>query len=72
MGTLQDTGSETNGERAGRERQRSIDAVATFVALIHAYERGELAAAAAAQAELDRLGVAVRFGRHRHKGAASV
>ena len=41
-------------------RQQTIDAVATFTALMHAYERGELSRAADAQAELARLGVVVR------------
>ncbi len=44
-------------------RQRTIAAVATFTALMHAYERGELSTAAGAQAELARLGVVVRFAR---------
>lgn len=46
-----------------KTRERSIAAVATFSALMHHYERGELAAAADAQDELERLGVRVRFVR---------
>ena len=46
-------------------RQHTIAAVATFTMLMHAYERGELATAADAQAELNRLGVIVRFASSR-------
>ena len=50
-------------------RRRTIDVVATFTALMHAYERRELAAAADAQAELARLGIVVRFGRPKARDA---
>ena len=46
-------------------RQRTIEAVATFTALVHAHERGELANADDAQRALDRLGIAVRFTFHK-------
>lgn len=42
-------------------RQRTIETVATFTALMHAHERGELAKADDAQRKLDRLGIVVRF-----------
>lgn len=42
-------------------RKRSIDAVAVFTTLMHAYERGEIAKATDAQTELRRLGVTVRI-----------
>ena len=45
----------------GRRREATISVVATFTAFMHAYERGELAKAANAQAELEQLGVVVRF-----------
>lgn len=43
------------------ERQRSIEAVAQFLAMVHATEGGELAAAADAQRRLEQLGYRVRF-----------
>ena len=42
-------------------RRQTIEAVATFSALMHADERGEVLKAEAAQRDLDRLGVVVRF-----------
>lgn len=42
------------------QRQRSVEAVATFAAMMHAYERGELAVAAQARRDLERLGVAIQ------------
>lgn len=42
-------------------RRRTIEAVATFTALMHADERGELTKADDAQRTLDRLGIVVRF-----------
>jgi hypothetical protein len=56
-----DRGSKPPDER----RQRTIEAVATFVALMHAHERGESAKAANAERTLERLGIAVRFGFHK-------
>lgn len=53
----------TTGNKSTEGRQRTIAAVATFTTLMHAYERGELATAAEAQAELKRLGVIVRLTR---------
>lgn len=44
-------------------RQRAIRAVATFVALIHANEKGDVQRTQAAQAELKRLGVRVGFAK---------
>jgi len=44
-------------------RQRSIDTVATFVALMHADERGERSRVEESLRALDRLGVVVRFAR---------
>lgn len=44
-----------------RQRRRAVDCVATFVALIHAHERGDRRESDEAHAELERLGVAVRF-----------
>jgi hypothetical protein len=49
-------------------RRQTIEAVATFTALMHAYERGELQAAAQAQVELAQLGVIVRFVRSKTGG----
>ena len=49
-----------NRMEADPRRKQTIDAVATFTALMHAYERGELSKAADAQTELARLGVLVR------------
>ena len=46
-------------------RQKTVEAVALFAVLMHADEAGELQDAAEAQRQLDRLGVAVRFPRHR-------
>jgi hypothetical protein len=44
------------------ERRRlTIEAVATFTALMHADERGELSRVEEAQRALDRLGIVVRF-----------
>ena len=48
-------------------RRRMIEAVATFTALMHSYERGELATAADAQETLRRLGVVVRFTRPKYR-----
>lgn len=42
-------------------RRRTVDAVAHLVALMHAHERGDVAAVAAAQAELKRQGVCVQL-----------
>lgn len=42
-------------------RRRTIEVVATFAALMHAVERGELSRVEDAQRTLDRLGIAVRF-----------
>jgi hypothetical protein len=42
-------------------RQWTIEAVATFTALMHAHERGELAKAEDAHRTMDHLGIAVRF-----------
>jgi len=42
-------------------RQLTIEAVATFTALMHAEERGELSKVEEAQRTLDRLGLMVRF-----------
>ena len=42
------------------KREWTVKAVATFVELMHARERGEMATAAAAQVELARLGVVVQ------------
>ena len=53
---------ETRAEPNER-RQCTIDAVATFTALMHAYEGGELATAAEAQGRLAWLGVDVQLGR---------
>lgn len=52
-----DRGSRVPDER----RRRTIEAVATFTALMHADERGELSRVEEAQHALDRLGVVVRF-----------
>jgi len=49
-----------NKTEADPRRRQTIHAVATFTALMHAYERGELLKAADAQKELVRLGVLVR------------
>jgi dTDP-4-dehydrorhamnose 3,5-epimerase-like enzyme len=45
----------------GERRQRTIEAVVTFTALMHADERGELSRIEEAQRALDRLGIVVRF-----------
>jgi hypothetical protein len=42
-----------------------------FAVLDRAVERGDHAAAADAQRQLDRLGVRVRYGRQRRPGAAN-
>jgi hypothetical protein len=42
-------------------RQRTIEAVATFSALMHAHERGELTKADEARCTLARFGIAVRI-----------
>lgn len=42
-------------------RRRSIEAVATFTALMHADERGELSRVEEARRALDRLGIVVRL-----------
>lgn len=42
-------------------RRRTIEAVATFTALMHADERGELLRVEESLRALDRLGIAVRF-----------
>jgi len=52
-----DRGSGVPDER----RRRTIEAVATFVALMHANERGELSRVEESQRALDRLGIVVRF-----------
>ena len=52
-----DHGSRVPDER----RRRTIEAVATFTALMHADERGELSRVEEAQRALDRLGIVVRF-----------
>jgi hypothetical protein len=52
-----DRGSRVPDER----RQRTVEAVATFTALMHADERGELSRVEEAQRALDRLGIVVRF-----------
>lgn len=52
-----DRGSRVPDER----RRRTIEAVATFTALMHADERGELSRVEEAQRALDRLGIVVRF-----------
>ena len=44
-----------------QRREQTIAAVATFAALMHARERDELPIAADAQAEMERLGVKIRF-----------
>lgn len=46
-----------------RNRSWTIAVVSTFTALMHTYERRELALAAHAQAELARHGIVVRFTR---------
>ena len=50
-------------DRATTERERSIDGIAWFTALLHARERSDFTKAAAAQRELDRLGIAVKVKR---------
>ncbi len=62
----------TTHEPPDEKRQRSIEAVATFSALMHAYERGELTTAVEAQTELERLGVRVRFIRPTRPGKAVI
>ena len=52
-----DRGSGVPDER----RRRTIEAVATFAALMHANERGELSRVEESQRALDRLGIVVRF-----------
>lgn len=52
-----DRGSRPPDER----RQRTIEAIATFAALMHAHERGELSRAEEAQLALNRLGVVASF-----------
>jgi len=42
-------------------RAATVEAVAQFVALMHAHERGERNKAVEARQALDRLGVKVRF-----------
>lgn len=49
-----------DGTEASPHRKWTIDAVATFTAMMHALERGALSKAADAQTELARLGVLVR------------
>lgn len=52
-------------------RQRTIEAVATFTALMHADERGERSRVEEAQRALNRLGIMVRFdAKHEQKGGA--
>jgi hypothetical protein len=51
-------------KRKNPRRQRTIDSVACFVALMHALERGELNKAAESRAELARLGVMVQVVRY--------
>ncbi len=49
-----------------KHRRRSVEAVATFTALMHADERGELSRVEEAQHALDRLGIVVRITHDRH------
>ena len=52
-------------------RQRTIEAVATFVAWVHAEERGQAAKASNAKRSLDRLGISVQYSpAHCTKGGA--
>jgi hypothetical protein len=44
-----------------QRRQRTIEAVVMFTALMHAHERGELSRVEEAQRALDRMGIVVRF-----------
>ena len=45
------------------ERERSINGIAWFTALLHACERNDFAKAAEAQHELGHLGIAVKIKR---------
>lgn len=45
------------------ERERSINGIAWFTALLHAHERNDFTKAADAQRELGRLGIAVKVKR---------
>lgn len=54
---MMDRGSRVPDER----RRRTIEAVATFTALMHADERGELSRVEEARRALNRLGIVVRF-----------
>lgn len=50
-------------QRADKNREQSIEAIATFAALIHARRHSQFAAAAEALDTLRRLGIVVRFAR---------
>ena len=50
-------------DAATTERERSINGIAWFAALLHARERSDFTKAAEAQRELDRLGIAVKVKR---------
>ncbi len=47
-------------DTATTERERSINGIAWFAALLHARERSDFTKAAAAQLELGRLGITVK------------
>ncbi len=58
-----------------QERERTVEAVATFAALMHAYERADLRKSIELIDHLRQQGVAVRFFRpivKSGKGAANV
>lgn len=57
-------GEQSHGES---ERERLVAATAWFVSLASAKVRNQFAEAAEAQAELERLGVTVRFRRPRSR-----
>lgn len=50
-------------DTATTERERSINGIAWFAALLHARERSDFTKAAEAQRELDRLEIAVKVKR---------
>ena len=50
-------------DTATTERERSINGIAWFAALLHARERNDFAKAADAQRELGRLGIVVKVKR---------
>ena len=52
------------------ERERSINGIAWFTALLHALERSDFAKAATAQRELDLLGIAVKVKRQQEAKSA--